>query len=304
MAPRVLLRLVCLLGLASACAKGADPDSNGFTFGGDANPSTNQPVNSGTSADSGTDDGDTGSRDTTSNSQQGTAGSTESNADEGASGDCGNGVIDADEQCDGTDVGGGDCLAQGFAGGTLGCTAQCTIDTTSCVDTVCGDGVLQRGETCDCGMGGSVCTAAQLGAQTCTALPAPGGGNYSGGSLGCTPQCEFDASACTYCGDGMINAAEACDGVQIAGQTCTSQGFDAGTLSCAGTCVFETSLCINYVCGDGTCDPDEDSCTCPGDCPDDPNTCGDPCECGASGGNCYCDAACVSLGDCCPNGPC
>jgi len=57
------------------------------------------------------------------------------------------------------------------------------------------------------------------------------------------------------------------------------------------------------VCGDGTCNAGEDSCSCVSDCPDDPNSCS-PCQCGKSGGSCYCDAACVQMGDCCANGPC
>lgn len=217
---------------------------------------------------------------------------------------CGNQMIDAGEDCDG-DVGASDCTDAGFAGGTLACATDCTFDTTGCDDAVCGDGVLQAGETCDCGAMGSPCTPAQLGNQACTALPAPSGGNYSGGTLTCTPTaCTFNESACTACGNGVIDAGEGCDGNQLAGATCQTQGFDTGALSCSAMCTFNTGGCSDFFCGNGSCDPGEDSCSCPAECPDDPNTCGVPCECGGFGGACYCDQACLDFGDCCPNGPC
>ena len=47
---------------------------------------------------------------------------------------CGNGVIDVPgEQCDGADVGGDSCLRLGFAGGELGCDAECRLTTVGCV---------------------------------------------------------------------------------------------------------------------------------------------------------------------------
>jgi hypothetical protein len=218
---------------------------------------------------------------------------------------CGNGAVDMGEDCDGDALGSGDCASEGYAGGTIDCNADCTYDTSGCADAVCGDAMLQDGETCDCGMRGSACTPAQLGNLSCTALPAPSGGNYSGGTLACTPTtCTLDESGCTACGNGIVDMGETCDGAQLGGQTCVSQGFDAGNLACSATCQYNTGACVDWVCGNGSCEPNEDSCACPSDCPDDPNTCGVPCECGGFGGACYCDAACLDFGDCCPNGPC
>jgi len=51
-------------------------------------------------------------------------------------GNCGNGVIDAGEQCDGADLQGFDCASLGLNGGTLNCDAMmCTFDTSMCSST-------------------------------------------------------------------------------------------------------------------------------------------------------------------------
>lgn len=46
---------------------------------------------------------------------------------------CGDGAVNvAGEQCDDSDLHGETCTSLGFPGGTLGCTAACTFDTTGC----------------------------------------------------------------------------------------------------------------------------------------------------------------------------
>jgi len=47
---------------------------------------------------------------------------------------CGDGNIDAGEQCDGGNLGEASCQSQGFTGGTLGCTGACTFDTAACTN--------------------------------------------------------------------------------------------------------------------------------------------------------------------------
>jgi uncharacterized protein YjiK len=50
--------------------------------------------------------------------------------------------------------------------------------------------------------------------------------------------------ATCVCGNGVREGAEVCDGADLAGQTCTSQGFDSGTLRCRSDCLgFDTSEC-------------------------------------------------------------
>ncbi|MBU1446213.1 hypothetical protein KKD70_03050 [Patescibacteria group bacterium] len=58
------------------------------------------------------------------------------------------------------------------------------------------------------------------------------------------------------CNDGSITGSEVCDGANLNGATCISQGFDGGTLACATDCAtFDTSACTTIpepFCGDGT----------------------------------------------------
>jgi len=54
----------------------------------------------------------------------------------------------------------------------------------------------------------------------------------------------ISGSALRYvCGDGFIDSGESCDGAQLNSQTCASQGYDRGTLSCSSTCTFVTTAC-------------------------------------------------------------
>ncbi len=53
---------------------------------------------------------------------------------------CGDGIISVGEQCDGSNLGGGSCTLQGFTGGTLSCTASCTLNTSMCSSNSGGGG--------------------------------------------------------------------------------------------------------------------------------------------------------------------
>ena len=50
----------------------------------------------------------------------------------GTPADCGNGVVEWPEQCDGGDLGGDTCKTLGFKRGSLSCAADCTLDTSQC----------------------------------------------------------------------------------------------------------------------------------------------------------------------------
>jgi len=55
-----------------------------------------------------------------------------------------------------------------------------------------------------------------------------------------------------FCGDGTIGSGEQCDGSNLNSQNCVSLGYNqGGTLSCSGSCQFDTSLCSSGLCGNG-----------------------------------------------------
>jgi hypothetical protein len=51
------------------------------------------------------------------------------------------------------------------------------------------------------------------------------------------------SAAGAVCGNGIVEGTEQCDGTNLSGQTCITLGFTGGTLSCAGSCTFNTASC-------------------------------------------------------------
>ena len=109
---------------------------------------------------------------------------------------CGNGVLNAGEDCDGTDVGDATCESVAQHGGTLGCNADCTFDVVGCDQYMCGDGIVDPGEECD---------GSDLGGATCDSI------GFTTGALACGSNCKLDVAAC--CNDFCPAAnTSACDG--------------------------------------------------------------------------------------------
>jgi hypothetical protein len=191
---------------------------------------------------------------------------------------CGNGEIDEGEDCDGDNLGGADCIGQDFDGGELACDA-CAFDTSACINFACGNAMIEGKEICD---------GADLGGADCISEGFP-----LGGELGCTKNCgDFDTSGCilSVCGNDIAEDVEVCDGMDLAGQDCTTQGdFVGGTLSCNGDCGdFDTTQCVAEICGDGIISGTE---VCDGDA-FAPNACTDA---GFDGGTPGCAADCQSI---------
>ena len=47
----------------------------------------------------------------------------------------------------------------------------------------------------------------------------------------------------TICGNEIIEGNEQCDGSSLNGEDCVSRGYDDGSLTCSGSCTFDTSNC-------------------------------------------------------------
>lgn len=140
---------------------------------------------------------------------------------------CGDGHLNAGvEQCEGSQLGGQDCVSQGFDGGSLGCQTNCTFDTSSCV--VCGNGYVDGTDQCD---------GADLAGESCMTK------GFDSGSLGCYASCTFDTSGCGVCGNGIVDGDNACDGADLAGESCATQGWVTGTLACTASCQLDDSGC-------------------------------------------------------------
>ncbi|MCB9755103.1 MAG: hypothetical protein H6713_34635 [Myxococcales bacterium] len=167
---------------------------------------------------------------------------------------CGDGVAAADEACDGEDLAGSSCVAEGFdGGGVLACDDACGLVTDECLsEEVCGDTFIGATEACD---------GENLAGEDCVSQ------GFADGELACADSCEFDTSGCfDVCGDEAITGLEECDGVDLGGESCVSQGFPGGGLLLCGieSCLLDTSGCLeDEVCGDGyigeteTCDGEE-----------------------------------------------
>jgi len=168
---------------------------------------------------------------------------------------CGNGVINVGEACDGNAFGGYTCSSYGFNAGTLSCSSSCVIITSACYNTntgYCGNGVKDSGELCD---------GNAFGGLTCSSY------GFTYGSLSCINSCgTISTSGCYntntgYCGNGVKDSGELCDGSAFGGLTCSSYGFTYGSLSCINSCgTISTSGCYNTntgYCGNGVKDSGE-----------------------------------------------
>jgi cysteine-rich repeat protein len=138
---------------------------------------------------------------------------------------CGNGALDTGEQCDDGNTTSGD-----------GCSATCQDETTP----VCGNSTVETGEDCDDGntTGGDGCSA------TCQDEPTPvcgnsaveageecDDGNTNGGD-GCSATCQEE-----ICGNGVLDSGEQCDDGNGDNTDNCPDGIDGS--------------CLSATCGDG-----------------------------------------------------
>jgi cysteine-rich repeat protein len=235
----------------------------------------------------------------------------------GAGPDCGDGKVDAGEDCDGADLGGKTCNDFGYSDpSTLGCTAACTHDPSGCHAT-CDGALLEQGEECDgaffngvtcvdygfsspdglacdncvpdsrgcqstCGDSkkepGEICDGASLDGYSCQDF-----GFVAAAGLTCQDSCQdFDTSGCTANCNGTLEPGEECDGAQLNGATCQDFGFaDPAGLKCTA-CALDASGC-KPVCGNGSIEP------------------GEGCDDGNAAGGDGCSSICQAEGTTCQN---
>lgn len=164
----------------------------------------------------------------------------------GVEDDCGNGMLDEGEICDGTDLAGETCVSQGFDAGDLGCNADCTaLVDSECIDWV-GDCCAANGSI---GCDDSACTQAICDSDPycCNNM-----WDFQCASLAQTNAeaqgvCAGTGGSCHgLCGDGIVETGEVCDGAALAGATCESAGFEGGGgLACDASCeALDTAGCV------------------------------------------------------------
>jgi hypothetical protein len=146
---------------------------------------------------------------------------------------CGDGILDEYEECDGEELGANSCITNGFLNGQLSCNNDCTLNTDLCGSSEnCGNGLIDSGEDCD---GGNV------GDLSCATF------GFPEGQVSCNTDCTINRELCKFastCGNSLIDANETCDSTAVGINSCISLGYEGGDLSCADTCEdFDFSAC-------------------------------------------------------------
>ncbi|MBQ1927103.1 MAG: hypothetical protein II180_13395 [Proteobacteria bacterium] len=172
---------------------------------------------------------------------------------------CGDGIIQNDEKCDMTNLAKRTCESELGPGaiGTLRCNATCNgFDTSGCIVNTCGNGSLEKSETCD---------GALLNGWTCDKQVGTG----STGTPKCNATCSgYENGSCTpasTCGNGKLNPGEDCDNTSFRNnitncKTYNSTLYASGKLACTNTCTIDTSGCVKAAtakCGNNTIEAGE-----------------------------------------------
>ena len=167
---------------------------------------------------------------------------------------CGDGIVQASDICDdGNTVSGDGCsatctLESGYKCLTGPLAGPCTSGGPGSVVPICGNAIVQAGEICDDGnsISGDGCSAECTIESGYKCLTGPPAGPCTSGGPG---------SVVTVCGNGIVQAGEACDdGNTVSGDGCSAACVIESGYSCSPTTLGAgPSICaLNPVCGNGT----------------------------------------------------
>lgn len=157
---------------------------------------------------------------------------------------CGNKIIDAGEDCEGSNLNGQTCQTQGYDGGTLSCDGDCFFNVNQCTRETCGNKKIDKpAEQCDNSTVDAIPPTDPLDGQTCQSL------GFASGLLACdSADCIFNTRGCLpfVCGNNIKEGKEQCDGFDLGKPpaTCESLGLGTGDLSCLPfECKYDTTKC-------------------------------------------------------------
>jgi hypothetical protein len=151
-----------------------------------------------------------------------------------------------------TGVSGG--VTDSDTGGTMSASASGTNSGTATGSTMSGASDSASGST------GATQTSTEGVASTgpgTSGVSSTGAGETTNGESTDTTAGDTTAADTTDtgmpggCGDGVAAGDEACDGLDLAGETCVGLGYKGGKLACAADCTFDEGQCTNSLaCGD------------------------------------------------------